>query len=218
MGTGIYRSSASCKQALISVPCGYRDIPHPFTLATNGITRSLWVQGYTALINGSIYVKGAFPVGTGIYRYGVCSCNASRCVPCGYRDIPIFFTFFSIGFQRSLWVQGYTGFETIKKEFDPAFPVGTGIYRLFLSQSTNELKRSLWVQGYTASQNQSFNVNFAFPVGTGIYRVQHCVNFFRISVPCRYRDIPTVFSSFTVIKARSLWVQGYTVLVEQLTM
>ena len=109
-------------------------------------------------------------MGTGIYRLVDEGSKLIKCVPCGYRDIPIFFTFFSIGFQRSLWVQGYTGFETIKKEFDPAFPVGTGIYRLFLSQSTNELKRSLWVQGYTDTDLVVICGRGAFPVGTGIYR------------------------------------------------
>ena len=38
--------------------------------------------------------------------------------------------------KRSLWVQGYTGFNVRDIDLEHAFPVGTGIYRLAIIYGT----------------------------------------------------------------------------------
>ena len=72
----------------LSVPCGYRDIPAIIRNSGYHELRSLWVQGYTALVFGGSIALGAFPVGTGIYRKLRRLSNTVASVPCGYRDIP----------------------------------------------------------------------------------------------------------------------------------
>ena len=94
--------------------------------------------------------------------------------------------------------------------FHQAFPVGTGIYRVFVPFSTpttrvpcgyrdipvmmcdtrDVMQRSLWVQGYTAIKCNAWWRNTAFPVGTGIYRMTERGLIKQMGVPCGYRDIP----------------------------
>ena len=91
---------------------------------------------------------------------------------------------------RSLWVQGYTDVYLVSSGYFNAFPVGTGIYRIYLcigsicnsvpcgyrdipsfcDFSSIFLTRSLWVQGYTVFLLTHVQLSHAFPVGTGIYR------------------------------------------------
>ena len=108
MGTGIYRSSNPPITAKNCVPCGYRDIPLTTGDILDSEMRSLWVQGYTGDDTMKIVINAAFPVGTGIYRHLHQRQGILHRVPCGYRDIPYFYTVYEWVNQRSLWVQGYT--------------------------------------------------------------------------------------------------------------
>ena len=135
--------------------------------------------------------------------------------------------------MRCLWVQGYTDSANELRYVSNAFPVGTGIYR-WVTQTvllfkcvpcgyrdipdntksvTMYIKRSLWVQGYTGLFSYLDQSHFAFPVGTGIYRGAVKRSGDNMSVPCGYRDIPFFLLSASVIRLRSLWVQGYTVIL-----
>ena len=129
MGTGIYRGFMASYIFVLSVPCGYRDIPARRLELHKTTRRSLWVQGYTAKYDIVLVFSLAFPVGTGIYRFKLLSNRPKLCVPCGYRDIPFIDKIKNNDKKRSLWVQGYTDFWDLIKSLWNAFPVGTGIYR-----------------------------------------------------------------------------------------
>ena len=169
VGTGIYREWFIINDKFVCVPCGYRDIPKLLSRQIVYQKRSLWVQGYTAFPLAEHAIKHAFPVGTGIYRKKLKWQLIQLCVPCGYRDIPLFQQYVVVSLVRSLWVQGYTACPQLIFLVLTAFPVGTGIYR---NPESNRafwrsvpcgyrdipirdmfqdcyMKRSLWVQGYT---------------------------------------------------------------------
>ena len=55
--------------------------------------------------------------------------------------------------------------------------------------------------------------SYAFPVGTGIYRNLTLMLRGGFSVPCGYRDIPRFGNAILLSMMRSLWVQGYTVIL-----
>ena len=159
------------------------------TILNEAQMRSLWVQGYTVMIRYSMDGLTAFPVGTGIYRLINDYITITIRVPCGYRDIPRFFINNILTPKRSLWVQGYTNPAEKVVIYPLAFPVGTGIYRMWWAKYRPQksvpcgyrdipifkiylityLMRSLWVQGYTGLWARRIGEIQAFPVGTGIY-------------------------------------------------
>ena len=54
-------------------------------------------------------------------------------------------------------------------------------------------------------------------MGTGIYRRRETYEADIPGVPCGYRDIPSKISKLKLSIARSLWVQGYTVVFSKLS-
>ena len=78
----------------------------------------------------------------------------------------------------------------LNKKIDEAFPVGTGIYRLFIPFSHPVNCVPCGYRDIPKPVDTWIGLTSAFPVGTGIYRPLITCCSHNDSVPCGYRDIP----------------------------